>query len=534
VSLSSKAQKSSSGLYSISGKVTNSATGVTLGHSSVSLELAKDGTLVTSVITDENGEFQFQHLPADRYILRASHRGFLTSPYEVHEDFTTALVTGEGQNCCANLQMRLVPGGAIEGVVAEDSGDPVERAQITLYRETNSTDNGNSGHIVRVRTVNADETGSYEFTGLEPGNYFLAVNAQPWYALHARALPRTSTTADGSTDAARSPLDLVYATTFYPDTADESAAEPISIKGGERLRANFALHPVPAVHLTMRLPQQGGVGRQFTSFTVERQTFGSSEPVSSPLFMRNQSEMEISVAPGQYEVRMPGSDNSKQTSIDVTADQALNPSDTARSTTDVAGKFALVSGGALPRDIFVSLQTPEGQTGGGTEVDKDGSFTIHNVPAGTYRLNIIGSGKRFHVSKLIATGAQVGHHQITIGSNSVTLAAMLYPDRGLAVSGYAKQSGRAVPGAMIVLVPDDPANDHESFRRAQSDSDGNFVLKNVEPGRYTVVAIQDGWTLDWAQADTIHHYLPQGQVIKVTENSPQTTLLQEAVEVQNK
>ena len=32
------------------------------------------------------------------------------------------------------------------------------------------------------------------------------------------------------------------------------------------------------------------------------------------------------------------------------------------------------------------------------------------------------------------------------------------------------------------------------IRRDQSDSDGSFALRDVVPGQYTVVAIQDGWT----------------------------------------
>lgn len=159
---------------------------------------------------------------------------------------------------------------------------------------------------------------------------------------------------------------------------------------------------------------------------------------------------------------------------------------------------------------------------------------IRNVPAGVYRLQIGGSGKRLHVSKMIANGAQVDHRQITIGSNPVTLAATLYPNIGLAISGFARRDSDAVPGAMIVLVPDDPAHNQDLFRRQQSDSDGSFTVKDVEPGKYTVVAIQDGWTLDWAQAETIHRYLPQGQPVVVTAQSPQTTQLQGAVAVQAK
>jgi len=35
-------------------------------------------------------------------------------------------------------------------------------------------------------------------------------------------------------------------------------------------------------------------------------------------------------------------------------------------------------------------------------------------------------------------------------------------------------------------------------RRDQSDSDGIFTLHSVVAGQYTVVAISDGWDLEWA------------------------------------
>ena len=68
---------------------------------------------------------------------------------------------------------------------------------------------------------------------------------------------------------------------------------------------------------------------------------------------------------------------------------------------------------------------------------------------------------------------------------------------------------------MILLVPKDPATEREMFRRDQSDSDGSFELSRVVPGEYTVVAIEDGWTLDWARAEVIAHYLAGGQKITV-------------------
>jgi hypothetical protein len=110
----------------------------------------------------------------------------------------------------------------------------------------------------------------------------------------------------------------------------------------------------------------------------------------------------------------------------------------------------------------------------------------------------------------------------------------VYTDPNLEVTGFAKKDGKPAPGVMIVLVPQDPSNNRDLFRRDQSDSDGSFGLRDVAPGKYTVVAIEDGWKLDWADPTVIGHYLPRGQSVTVTERNTKTTELKESVEVQSK
>jgi hypothetical protein len=53
-------------------------------------------------------------------------------------------------------------------------------------------------------------------------------------------------------------------------------------------------------------------------------------------------------------------------------------------------------------------------------------------------------------------------------------------------------------------------------RRDQSDSDGTFSLFNVLPGKYTVVAIENGWSLLWLKHDVMEPYLKHGQPVEVT------------------
>jgi hypothetical protein len=87
---------------------------------------------------------------------------------------------------------------------------------------------------------------------------------------------------------------------------------------------------------------------------------------------------------------------------------------------------------------------------------------------------------------------------------------------------------------MIVLVPKDPEANRDRFRRDQSDLDGTFTLRSVVPGTYTILAIEDGWDLDWAKPAVIEHYAVHGQSIVVKEQASGTMRVADAVAVQMK
>ena len=102
------------------------------------------------------------------------------------------------------------------------------------------------------------------------------------------------------------------------------------------------------------------------------------------------------------------------------------------------------------------------------------------------------------------------------------------------VEGVAERSGKGVAGAMVVLMPKDPENNHDRFRRDQSDLDGSFSLQNVIPGTYTVVAIADDWDLDWSRAPVISSYAAHGRKVVVPGQGKEAIRLPEPIEVQAK
>jgi hypothetical protein len=69
---------------------------------------------------------------------------------------------------------------------------------------------------------------------------------------------------------------------------------------------------------------------------------------------------------------------------------------------------------------------------------------------------------------------------------------------------------------MIVLVPPDLERNSSLVRRDQSDSDGTFSLSNVLPGKYTVVAIENGWSLQWLKREVMQPFLKGGQPVEVS------------------
>jgi hypothetical protein len=102
------------------------------------------------------------------------------------------------------------------------------------------------------------------------------------------------------------------------------------------------------------------------------------------------------------------------------------------------------------------------------------------------------------------------------------------------VKGVVKRAGKGIAGAMVVLVPKDPDLHRDLFRRDQSDLDGTFSLQGIVPGAYTVLAIENGWDLDWSEPGVIAAYIRRGRSVEITRQSLQPIDLGEAIEVQSR
>ena len=529
---------SEAGSRVISGVLLNAKTGQPIEEAIVTLGEAHDRKLFDTVQTDAEGRFSFSNLPDGKYALRASHRGYIPAAYEQHQAGSfTAIITGDGLNS-TDLKFMLEPQCSLYGTISDDSGDPVSMARISLYR----VDPGSgTGKLTRANSATTDGMGSYELSRLAPGTYYLAVSGTPWYATRRQIHDSRGNRIDNMP---RSPLDVAYPVTYYPDVTDASSASPITVTAGDRILVNLTLHPVPAVHIVMQVPNPGP-SQGFSMPLLRQDIFGTSDFVPTAGTTVSQrdprnpnSEMTIEmngVPPGQYDLMFNAQSGQpgRSMSLDATGDRVnLDPS-AAVALAEVSGKAAMAGGGALPSDLtlyFTSRQSGERFM---ARLAPDGSFRLQQpVHPGTYEVSASAAGFSMAVTRLSAIGATVDGRLLKIGSEPVIVTAQL-AESVASVSGFAKLDGNPVSGVLLVLAPANPAPGQEDSRINQSDSDGSFEFQHVIAGAYILVAIQDGWSLDWGRREVMARYLAKGQSVIVPAHTKEINL-KDPVEVQPK
>ncbi len=140
----------------------------------------------------------------------------------------------------------------------------------------------------------------------------------------------------------------------------------------------------------------------------------------------------------------------------------------------------------------------------------------------------------YSVVGIASDAGTISGHSLNVPPGASLAIALSLVGGAVTVEGFAKSAGKEVSGAMVVLVPKNMETNRDRIRRDESDSDGSFSLPNVIPGSYTIIAIENGWDLDWAEPGVLSGYLKNGQTLEVGNRSQTPMHLGDAVEVQAK
>lgn len=516
-----------SGKFRVAGTVMNVVGGHPLAGTRVVLASTRNRQDIQTLVTGEDGRFEFW-VNAGKYSLEAAKRGFIRTFYMQHRQFSTAIVTGAGLDT-ENLMLRVAPTALITGKVLDEYGEPVRQASVSFYVETHQS---GVSQIRQLGGGQTDDQGSYESPPLDDGTYFVAVRAKPWYAVHPPSSPDENSAPPAQVDSA---LDVAYPLTYYADVTDSQDATPIPIRGGDRVEVDIHLGAVHALHLVVRSQAEGNQGFSFPSLQVP--TFdGMTHIQGDNMHMTSPGVFEIAgIPPGRYSVQFhdPTGGQQEPTEVDLTSNSQELEATAGNPSSTVNGKVRLRSGEKIPDGLGIGLRGAKGRFAGGSSVDDKGEVTFRNVIPGVYHL-VAGSSQKPYAVRITSAEGQHTGSTLEVPPGSTLNISLSLVGGEVTVEGFAKRAGKAASGAMVVLVPKDPEANPELFRRDQSDQDGSFSLPNVIPGPYTILAIDDGWDLDWAKPAVIAHYAEHGQNVVITDDLGKSTQLADPVEIQPK
>ena len=506
------AQSSPAG-FAIAGKTVNSVTGEVLRSVEVFLYRTNPSNLEEidpapqRLLTGADGRFAFHVADAGKYLLAGEKAGFRRQGYEQHGFYFSAAVAGTGKDS-ENLVFRLSPDARISGTVVNEDQEPVEGATVYLFR-TDAT--GGVRKTYLLTQTGTDDRGRYHFPHLGWGWYSIAVMGEPWWSSMAGNQQYASN--QYKEDPA---FNLVYSTEFYPGVTDPASATQIALNEGQEFTADFTLSATTARILRLQHLNQKSQSR---SAKLEQKLFGADVDVPTQRMIAVEDSIEISgVPPGSYTVDissyLPRS-TSRAVKVDLAGDTDLDVDDMP-SMPPITGKIVLGEQGRLRSQPAVRLWNS--RTGEMLEASLNpaGEFTFDGLSAtpGTYSV-FVGNIENSLIEKITATGARVIGQTVEItGSKPVRLLIGLSHNLSR-INGTAMRDGKPVAGVMVLLVPDNPEVNLPLFRRDQSDSDGTFSMRDIVPGRYRMITLDNAWDAEWANLDVLKARLAKIQSAEV-------------------
>ena len=311
-----------------------------------------------SAQTDANGNYAIRNLPPDNYRVEVNQNGYSLEYYNnIYDWYDATLVTVlEGQNT-KGIDIALDPASSISGIVTDAStGEPL--AGVTV-RARSGPDGG--------RSTQTDANGSYTINNLLPGEY------------------RIESYQDG------------YIFEYYDNSSSWDSATPVTLQTAQTLtEINFALQAGENTSgvITGRVTKSNGdpiehatisiytsEGRFYVFSNPNGEYIFDNIPFDAPVYM-NASADGYALEWWQEAIK-----DNERSSITLTAQTPCS--------TNI--NFTLDLGGAITGKVVTySTQTPIsgifveafGSGYGSAWTDADGNYTIQNLPAGDYYLEI--------------------------------------------------------------------------------------------------------------------------------------------------
>ena len=197
-------------------------------------------------LTDQDGRYVFGRIAAGTYHVNVDKSGYAPIA-DMMRMPTVQVVAGQ----TATFDLQLQKGAVIAGRIVDARGEPVTDARIMVLRRFTppagaAALRGMSRLIpVGGQSQQTNDLGDYRVAGLAAGEYFVAAMPRP-----ASMFGGPGLTAASAPTAEHKP-GTTLATTYYPGTVDQAAAQPIAVAAGAEVgNINFAVQSVAAFRVS--------------------------------------------------------------------------------------------------------------------------------------------------------------------------------------------------------------------------------------------------------------------------------------------
>jgi len=230
---------------------------------------AEDGI---TVITDDEGRFRFDALPAGPYSLGASKDGYVarsavTSRLRPGEMAPVAIPLRDGE--AKTVTLRLPRGAVITGVVTDAEGQPAPGVIVGAMEDRFDASTGTRRLRMTANGV-TDDRGIYRIFGLRAGRYVVYVQTSFG--------PEGPEVRRGSSDARPAMAPPIY----YPATADGDRATRITLAAGEeRTGVDVQTQYLPTASI------QGFVAGGAAGTVAPVMLLKTNDPLAATIFLRS-------------------------------------------------------------------------------------------------------------------------------------------------------------------------------------------------------------------------------------------------------
>jgi Carboxypeptidase regulatory-like domain len=151
------------------------------------------------------------------------------------------------------------------------------------------------------------------------------------------------------------------------------------------------------------------------------------------------------------------------------------------------------------------------------QVDETGKFTLTNVPAMSYRINVQGlPGGAYLIAGKFGNLDALGEPLQVDQSSTLALQVGFSP--GQIAANVTDSVGQPFSGAITVLIPS-VRNRVDLYKTATSDQSGQVIFTGVAPGDYKVIAWEDVPQGAYLNSDFVAPYEDRAQSVHVDRTS---------------